>query len=489
MASRRRMPEAPRAPERFSIVACRERWLEFLELEHEILAPAVDFERDGDDVLVRREPVPGLRIADGRIPRTDAAALLLQAAACGAFLAARGFPLTPRDLEDAIWDVVSGTARLWLAKTPESVAAASASPSPVCQTLLWLLDRLLARGGRLGPGPARDLAQQLGSADAPSRRPEFWVVAVFRTFPELAGPAAAAARQRCLGVAGPALRAVDARAAAEKARAILRGGQPRLFGSEGSSVSPGSALRRGEAPRGAAQASRRLRAEAAEGDPRFRAIWIAVAPEGWDALSRAAFDAAALGLGEQVEVVNVPGAAARPEGPDGWRRSLWVPCGTLAASVRFYEWVCGLEVESGPAARERAAEFLASSGFARFVTDPTGDAPLPLAARPAAAPAADARPPNPRDSDPGRRVELALACGQRDAALDEARRWIESVTAARPEAWFSLSALLAAHLGGRFVAWVESLEAEREIAGGRPADARARLEGIVRHSCARPRSR
>jgi len=487
MDSRRKRPEVSRATERSAIAACRDRWLEFLELEHETLAPIVAFEHEGDDLVVRRELLSGRRIADGRVPRPHAVAILLQAAAAGAFFAARGFPLVPADLEEGLWDLAGGSARFWLARSPRSVAEQSQPPSPVSAPLFSLLQRLFARGSRLGPGAARDLALLLSADDAPLRRPEFWVAAVFRAFPELAGPAFAAARQRCLGVAGPQLRDSRARAAAEAARAILGGKRPRCFEIEGSAVAPGAALHLGSPPPDAARASRRLRAEAeALGGP-FPAVWIAVEKERWDALSRAAFDAAVLNLGDRVEVVSVPGELPQPAGPDGWRRSLSIPCGTLAASVRFYEWFSGLDIGSGPAGRERARECLASSGFARFVADPTGDAPLPLClpvASPAGAAPRRSATPSP-DGDPGRRIELAVASGQKDLALDEARRWIRSVPRARAEAWFSLSAFLAAHVGERFVPWLEALEAEREIAGGRPGDARSRLEKIARHDAAK----
>ena len=479
MASRKESSSVERVPERFALAACRERWLEFVELEHETLAPAVAVAREGEDFVVWREAVAGTRIADGRPGRPHAAALLLQAAAAGAFFAGRGFPLAPRDLEEARWEVTGGAARLWLARTPESVAGAQ-TPAPVAPMLLWLVERLLARGGRVGPGPARDLARGLASPDAASRRPEFWVAAVFRAFPELAGPSAAAARRRCLGVAGPALRSGRARAVAEAARAILRGGQPRVFAIEGSRVCPGSALRRGGAARSVAEESRRLRTEVSAAGVERRPIWIALAKDEWDSLSRSAFEAAVLSLGDRVEVVAVPREPARPDGPDGWRRALWIPCGTLAASVRFYEWVSGLGVASALALRERAADFLAASGYARFVADPTGDAPLPLTGRPDAGGTVQSVAADSPGSDSGRRIELALAGGQRDLALEEARRLVESVPQAKPEAWFSLSALLAAHLGERRVPWVEALEAEREIAGGRPAEARARLERIAR---------
>src|SRR5215470_20189723 len=98
MPRRQDAPPPTRAPERAG-AADAERWLAFLELEHGTLAPVVSVARDGDAVLVTREPVAGRRIGDARVPRPHAAALLLQGAAAAAFFAGRGFPLAPEDLD------------------------------------------------------------------------------------------------------------------------------------------------------------------------------------------------------------------------------------------------------------------------------------------------------------------------------------------------------------------------------------------------------
>ncbi len=479
MPSRREW--SARAPERFAIAAVRERWLEFLELEHATLAPAAAFERDGDELLVRREAVGGRPVAEGRIPRAHAPALMLQGAAAAAFFAAHGFPLSSEDLDEAAWDGATGDTRLWLTATPRSLALSEPASSSTASALRCFLDRLFARGGRLETPGARELSRSLCLESAPSRRPEFWVAAVVRAFPDLALPAFAGTRQRCLGFPGPALRSVEARAAAAMAAAILGGGEPRLFRVAGSPIAPGSALgfEKG-VPRDAREAGRRLRAEAARFDVERRPVWIAVDRARWDSLSRAAFDAAAARLRGRVEVVAVEGEAPLPAGPDGWRRALWVPCGALSASVRFIEWLATLGIASRAHALEVLREFLGSPGYARFLADPTGDAPLPaaMAARPAAAPVRGARPIEP--AGPGGRIERALAEGRIETALDVARDWIRSEPLAHPESWFSVSSLLAAHAGDRVVPWLEALEAEREIAGGRPRDARVRLERLSR---------
>ena len=90
--------------ERFAVGACRERWLEFVALEHETLLSAVDFAVSEEEFLVRREPPLGRLLAARRIPRPARAALLLQAAAASAFFASRGFPLSSVVFEEAVWD-------------------------------------------------------------------------------------------------------------------------------------------------------------------------------------------------------------------------------------------------------------------------------------------------------------------------------------------------------------------------------------------------
>ena len=286
------------------------------------------------------------------------------------------------------------------------------------------------------------------------------------------------ARRRCLGATSPCLCARDVRAASAAARALLRDGAPRLFRVEGSALTPGAALGlRPPAPRGVAEAVRRLRSETGAGARGRPDVWIAVAREQWDTLSRTAFEAAAIRLGNRVEVVDVPDETVAPAGPDAWRRALWVPCGTLQASVRLYEWLASLGCASGREARARALDVLGGPGFARFSADPTGDAPLPvLVGEPSQQHRASE--PAPEAGDPGTRVERALAAGRVELALAEADRWILSRPDARPEAWFALSSLLSAHLASNRPAWLEALEAEREIVGGRTREALIRLDAI-----------
>src|ERR1700730_10386128 len=76
--------------ERFVAAATKERWLAFLPLEHEVLRPLIELTRDGEEVLVRRDPAPGRPVSAGRGRRERAPLLVLQAAWLTAFLQTRG---------------------------------------------------------------------------------------------------------------------------------------------------------------------------------------------------------------------------------------------------------------------------------------------------------------------------------------------------------------------------------------------------------------
>ena len=481
MAFRRLRPEPARVAERHAVGAHGARWEEFLELEHATLRPLSAVEREGGDALLFRGPATGRPVEEGGVARAHAPGLLLQAVAAIAFFEARGFPLHPDDVRDAIWDVVRGEARLWLTRTPRCVGESDRPAVPAPTLLRPLLGRLFGRGKRLETAGARNFARSLSLLGAPERRPEFWVAEAFRDFPQLGTPAFSGARRRCLGVAGPALRSLAERSVSAQGIAALAGRPARVFEVEGSALAPASALRLGAPVRGAAEASQRLRALVDEGGPGRRPVWIAVDHARWDELSRSAFEAARLRLGERVEVVRIGADAPMPDGPDGWRRALWLPSGTLSASVRFFEWFATLGLASGAEARERALDVLASPLFAGFVADPTGDAPLPPSVRERSRRSGRRESP-PDPSDPARQIERALAEGRIDAALEDARHWIRALPGARPESWYSLASLLSAHVGERSVPWLEALEAEREIAGGRPREALARLEKLARQA-------
>src|SRR5512143_1856429 len=89
------------AVEGFALPAAKERWSEFLGLEHATLPLPWDYGRTDGEFLVFRLPAPGRPVRDGRIPAVHAPALFLQAAAACAWLGSVGFWLDEQDLADA----------------------------------------------------------------------------------------------------------------------------------------------------------------------------------------------------------------------------------------------------------------------------------------------------------------------------------------------------------------------------------------------------
>jgi hypothetical protein len=180
-----------------ALSAGRHRWLEFLELQHATLPPAVDLERVGDAVRVHRRPIEARSLSEAPAGREHGAALFLQGAAAAAFFAAHGFPLAAEDLENARAELRGGEARFWLTGAPRSVASdgpgrSPRAPASAAEALSALLVRLFARGRRITHRGAAQLLDRLAAPDARWKRPEFWIASAFRAFPELASPAAAA---------------------------------------------------------------------------------------------------------------------------------------------------------------------------------------------------------------------------------------------------------------------------------------------------------
>ena len=151
--------------ERFSVSGEKERWLEFLSLEHATLAPPLDFSREDEAFLVARAPVRGRRIRDGRIPTGCGAPLFLQACAAASFLQASGLWLDEEDLFEAVWDMEEGTPRLWLARSPASLRRGGPGPA-AAPVLAGFLDRLFSRRRRIEHPAARGLFDRLLATDA-----------------------------------------------------------------------------------------------------------------------------------------------------------------------------------------------------------------------------------------------------------------------------------------------------------------------------------
>lgn len=540
----------PEGIERFPLIAVRERWLVLSALEHEILPFPADFAREGEDLVVRRFVPPGRRIAAGRIPAAHASELFLQAASAISFFQAHGLWLDEEDVGDAVWDLHKGVARLWLTHSPASARREGPGPAPSA-VLAAFLHRLFARGRRIAGAAARTLFDRLLSSDAAYRRAEFWCASAYRLFPDLATPASAAARARTLGFAGGFLRPAERRALVEKARALLGGKVPRIF-SPGPPLTAGGALDLPECPSRSADASRALRARHEAEAGGGRALWIAVTPSLWDGLSRRAFETARHALEDRVEVLEIRSSLPPPLLPDEWRREVFVPCGALRSSLRFYEAFAGLVRDDPGEARRLAVEIVSSAGWAAFAGDATGDAPFPFVS---GKPAAAAPPLSPAErnlldallladkpagvdelalvfprgsvsrrlaaltardlveedagrrwtltargraacapdgalrkdlartwarveTDPGRRISLLLTAGENEAALEEGRHWFQSLPEGSAERWFDVSSRLAQAAGEKAPAWLDLLEAEREIASGRTEEAEARLGRI-----------
>ncbi|MEP6769767.1 MAG: sigma 54-interacting transcriptional regulator [Acidobacteriota bacterium] len=539
-----------RVLERFALAGsgAGERWRDFLSFEHAALPAPLDYGRDGNDFLVWRVPAPRRRIADGRIPAPHAAALFLQAAAFFSTVEAAGFRASADDLEEAAWELVGGTARLSVARTPSAVrhgpALAGASHVP----LGAFLERMFARRGRVRDSQALALHETLTAGDAEWRRAEFWVGCAFRAFPLLSSAGFAPARLRTTGSTGVLLRGSEARARLEKARALLDGKSPRVFFAAPAACAPGAALR----------LLREEEEASAGGSPR---VWICAAMESWDADARSAVAAGALCFASAPELVRVPERLAPPALPEEWRREVAVPCGALRASVRFSERLVEIAAESGDSslAVGAALAMVAHETWGAYVSDPTGlgvlppagaadrtvsggapPAVLPPAARdllealesleePAAAEEVAALFPGraaarrralllrealltrdasgrlspgsrrcPVDAStrskwllawartavgpPACRVDRLLRAGAVSEALREAARLRTESPDEPPALRFEMSARLAAAAAQAALplpSWLEALEGERELSGGRAGSAQSRFEAVA----------
>ncbi len=490
-------PGRPRSSldaERFPLPPSRERWLELLPLDHATLPLPAAFSREGDDLVVFRRRPPGRPIRDGRVPRDLVPQLLLQAAAALAFFRAFGFGLNEEDFALASWDRVDGCARLSLTRSPAALSSGG-DPAP-SEALAAFLDRLARRGGRFVDLEARALSRLLGEPEARSRRAESLLAGVFRSFPALSGRAAAPVRRRTAGWSGGFLRTIEARAVVASGRAALEGRSARLFWPRGSSLRGGSALGLDPPPSSSAEASRRLRELARADAARGRGAWIAAGVESWDALSRRAFETAAAFLPDEIEARRLPACETAPLLPDEWRREIFVACGSIAASLRFYEWLAEEARPNPHRGGELALEALASEEWGAFAADPTGQAPHPgrrgeaLFLRPRG-PASDAgavRRAAERQSDPARRVEMFLEAGLDEEALAAAGAWRRESPRRPAEAWFELSARLSV-VDLQKPAWLELVEAERQAAGGEPRGARALFGKVAESPAASPEQR
>jgi hypothetical protein len=211
--------------ERFPLALVRERWSEFLSLEHATLPlPLVDRARTAKSCASCGPRPPGRRVEDGRIPRTLAPELLLQAAAVARLFRAFGIALRAEDLTRAHWERTREGAKLWLAGSPAALSGEGDSPCP-SRALAALLDRVAGtRRARHRPAARRLRA---GSWTSPRRGacgPNPWWPASFGAFPLSRPPRRALARGRTAGSAGSFLRSLSSRAVVAAGRRGARKG-------------------------------------------------------------------------------------------------------------------------------------------------------------------------------------------------------------------------------------------------------------------------
>ena len=181
----------------------------------------------------------------------------------------------------------------------------------------------------------------------------------------------------------------------------------------------------------------------------------------------------------------------RRTAPDEWRRAVWVPCGTLAGSVRFYEWFAR-GGRGGAARRARARS--RSPRLSRLRARSPRTRPATLRCR------------SGRASSRRARGGEAAACrsrgrSRRRASSVSSRRDVGAPRSRRPSAGSRARPgrraprpgsrsrrVWRADGGAASPPWLDAIEAEREIAGGRPPEAKARLERIARDARVATRS-
>ena len=186
-------------PERFALGACRDRWLEFLELEHAVLPAPVDVEREGGELLVWS----GRLAAPSHRARPDPAALARAPPPSGG--ERRRVLRVPRVRADVRGPGGRGLGhggrqRAAVADPNAGVRARGRRDAGRRGAPTLCSAACSPAGGRLSPAAARELGEEMSAPEAALKRGEVWVARVLRAFPELARPAAAAARERCLGV-------------------------------------------------------------------------------------------------------------------------------------------------------------------------------------------------------------------------------------------------------------------------------------------------
>ncbi|MEO8188747.1 MAG: sigma 54-interacting transcriptional regulator [Acidobacteriota bacterium] len=530
--------------ERFPLPTVLERWEAFLCFEHPALPLPLAYGRDGLDFLVWRPPLPRRRVADGRIPVPHAAALILQAASFFSALEAAGFTASRDDLDDAVWEIAAGTAALRVARTPAAVRDGSCAGA-ASLALAALVERVFARRGRIRDAGALLLLESLSSPDASFRRAEFWVGCAYRFFPALSSATGAAVRLSTIGRTGSLLRTAEVRARIEAGRALLHGKAARIFERPGEApedLAAGiRALREQEEAAGNPGPAVWICVDLESWDPTSRAAIAAgslclpgapevvsvpaavkcpTLPEDWRqelAVPCGAVRASLRFFERVAEIAGRSGSAAAVSAAremvahETWGSCVADPTGhaplpvfaepPAAAPAKAFgsparrKLLEALEALGEPATREeisalfpgrsavRTAAALVRAGS--FLVDasgrlaPAGSLTVDSAARSQWLRAWAAAASGPV------RVERLLRAGALDDAVAEGRR-VASTDLPVPRS-FEMSALLAAALSlaaRPLPRWLEMLEGERELSGGRAEAAESRFRAVAGSPCA-----
>ena len=439
---RRRAP--PRAPERYAIASCRERWLEFLGLEHETLSPAARLRaRRRTTCSCGASRSRGRRFGDGRIPRPFRGAAPAAGGRRGRVLRVARLPARAGGPRGGRLGRCAAASRAALADAHARRRPVAGPSTPVVRRCSALAATLSSRAGRPDVAGRGAGARSRGSG-VPRRgvaaRASSGSPASSGRFRSSAEPAAAPARERCLGPRRP--RAAELRRAGarrEGARDPARPGAPRLR-ARASPLTPGGRFGLVPPAAGSAEARRRLRALAVRTATDGRRRWIAVAPGGLGrALAPRLRRGAALRLGRRGRGRRVPATRRRS------RIARGLAAGALGSLRNPRRLGALLRVARRSAAGRRAAtgalalrRTLASPGWAR--SSPTRPATRRFPSRPSTR-AAAMPPPAPRAAaragDPGQRdraIFSSRAAGRR--AARSASAGCDRFPGRAAEAWF-----------------------------------------------------
>ncbi len=348
--------------------SARRRFLDFLALEHPVFPRFVEIVSTGGGrraAFRRREGTP-LDVI--RHSREGAAALFVQAASAILFFGARGYPLALSDFDDATVEIWDGAPHLWMGGPPRSITVEPMhedAPGPLLAAMVPRLFGRASRGAGRLDSTARKLLDRYLEPFAEGRRPDSFLVEIFRAFPFLTEGPFASVRRRCIGFRPHGFDALERmhRGKVAAAARTLSGGRPWIFRPGCSALLPFEALRVSlaapETCREPAAASRALEARAdADTD------WICVDPEEWDDATRGMLEETAARRGIAVDEWSAARASGRP---DELRSAFWIAAPDLAASVALYEALGSVLGRRPSRVRGAVLRFVSSSDYAGFL--------------------------------------------------------------------------------------------------------------------------